>query len=143
MIEEISQRLLRDFSTNLQAMLADDDGADASTDPPPPSAAASETPAQDPDAAIEGATPVAEALADEPDGPDASSEGEPSDDAPSGAPGAPPPPPASGSAPESEPISALSLVGSVAVTRAKENPVPAAALVVGFLLALRVFRRRS
>jgi hypothetical protein len=139
MIEEISQRLLRDFSTNLQAMLADDDGGDASTDAPPPSAA-SETPAQDPDAAIQGATPVAEALADEPDGPDASSEGEPSDDPPSEA---PPTPPASGSAPESEPISALSLVGSVAVKRAKENPVPAAALVVGFLLALRVFRRRS
>ncbi len=46
-------------------------------------------------------------------------------------------------APESEPISAVSLVGSVALKRAKENPAPLAALVIGFLAALRLLRRRS
>jgi hypothetical protein len=45
--------------------------------------------------------------------------------------------------PESEPIHGLSLVASVLWSRAKRNPAPAAAVVFGFLLALRVFRRRS
>jgi carbon monoxide dehydrogenase subunit G len=52
---------------------------------------------------------------------------------------APPPRPA---APESEPIQGLSLVGSVLVSRIKKNPAPFAALLVGFLLALRILRRR-
>jgi uncharacterized protein len=52
---------------------------------------------------------------------------------------APPPRPA---APESEPIQGLTLVGSVLLSRVKKNPAPFAALVIGFLLALQVFRRR-
>ncbi len=44
---------------------------------------------------------------------------------------------------EAEPLSAASLVGSVALARVKENPVPLVALVVGLLIALRVVRRRS
>ena len=52
-------------------------------------------------------------------------------------PGATPPPTAS------EPIQGLSLVSSVLWGRVKRNPAPAVALVLGFLLALRVFRRRD
>jgi carbon monoxide dehydrogenase subunit G len=66
----------------------------------------------DPDDAIDGATPVAEVSA------------------------------AGAAAPESEPISAVSLVGSVVVRRVRENPAPVA-LLLGFLVALRVLRRRS
>ena len=159
MIEEISNRLLGDFATNLQTMLAGEGdapaapaAAEATEASPAPTeaataamgdgAAAQGSEATDeaaPDATIEGATPVAEALAEEPATPDP---------APAGAqatPGAT----ANGSfvqgapAPESEPISALSLVGGVAVKRVRENPIPLLALLVGFLIALRVFRRRS
>ncbi|HWD75915.1 MAG TPA: SRPBCC family protein [Solirubrobacteraceae bacterium] len=42
----------------------------------------------------------------------------------------------------SEPIQGLSLVGSVAWSRVKSNPAPLVALVIGFLVALRVLRRR-
>ncbi len=92
-------------------------------------------PAEDPDAAIEGATPVASAAEEPPP-------------APPQQPPAPPTPPADATpprpaAPEPEPISAVSLVGSVALRRVKENPAPLAALVIGFLAALRVLRRRS
>jgi carbon monoxide dehydrogenase subunit G len=50
------------------------------------------------------------------------------------------PPPASSGG--SEPIQGLSLVGSVAWSRVKSNPAPLVALVIGFLVALRVLRRR-
>jgi hypothetical protein len=43
--------------------------------------------------------------------------------------------------PESEPLSGLSLVGSAVVAQAKKNPVPFA-VVIGFLVALRIRRRR-
>ncbi|HWE15022.1 MAG TPA: SRPBCC family protein [Solirubrobacteraceae bacterium] len=48
------------------------------------------------------------------------------------------PPPAS----SSEPIQGLSLVSSVMWSRLKRNPAPVVALVLGFLLALRMLRRR-
>jgi carbon monoxide dehydrogenase subunit G len=46
-------------------------------------------------------------------------------------------PPAS----QSEGVDGLSLVGSVLADRIKRNPIPVVALVLGFLLALRVLRR--
>ena len=154
MIEEISSRLLHEFASNLQAMLA---GGDAEPEPEAPAgvagsaaeaaesvtpltpepavdstvdtavdsavdeaAAATEpVPAGDPDGAIEGAMPVADSLTDEPTSP------------------------GPGPAPEPEAFDAGSLVGSVLLTRIRENPVPLAALVVGFLVALGVLRRRS
>ena len=218
MIEEISNRLLGDFATNLQAMLvggaeapateqappaaeevpadqapaAEDapaDQAPAPEDAPPaeapptetlaeeaiaseevPAQPTDETSAEDPDAAIEGATPVASATEAEPAEPSPPTEPSsaesvaetppaaaaappppppagpataPAPPPPAGAAPPPPPPPPPSSAPESEPVSALSLVGSVALKRAKENPVPLAALVIGFLTALRLLRRRS
>jgi len=67
---------------------------------------------------------------------------------PSSAP--PPPPPVSAPSPppappvqESEPVQGLTLMGSVLWGRVKRNPAQIVALVVGFLLALRVFRRRG
>jgi uncharacterized protein len=53
-------------------------------------------------------------------------------------PGATPPPPAT-----SEPMDGLSLVGGAMWSRVKKNPAPVVALVLGFLLALRVLRRRG
>ncbi len=129
--------------------------------------AAAAPPAADPDAAIGGATPVVpaadEPAADEPAADEPAAD-EPAADEPAAVepppapptqePIAPPPPPPPGPtpppppgptppAPETEPISAVSLVGSVALKRAKENPAPLAALVIGFLAALRLLRRRS
>jgi carbon monoxide dehydrogenase subunit G len=43
---------------------------------------------------------------------------------------------------ESKPVNGLSLVASVMLKRVKSNPAPVVALLLGFLLALRVLRRR-
>ncbi|HEY3774706.1 MAG TPA: SRPBCC family protein [Solirubrobacteraceae bacterium] len=88
--------------------------------------AAAETPVEPPPA-----PPIEEPIAPSPPPP------------PPPGPTPPPPPPPPSPAPEAEPISAVSLVGSVALKRAKENPAPLAALVIGFLAALRLLRRRS
>jgi carbon monoxide dehydrogenase subunit G len=163
MIEEISNRLLSEFAKNLQAMLAGGDAEPTAADTPPAEAPptvattaeaitnegapAAEAPGEDPDAVTEGATPVASA-AEEPVPPSP-----PEEPAPPATPAEPAPQPAdstpprstssSSAAPEAEPLSAVSLVGSVALRRVKENPAPLAALVVGFLVALRVLRRRN
>jgi carbon monoxide dehydrogenase subunit G len=126
MIEDISNRLLGDFANCLQTTLAGDGGqAPAETEPV---AAGEESDAGPP----------------------------PSEDAPAGSPPseeAPASPPPSGEpvaespvrpvVPESEPVQGLSLMASVLWGQAKRNPRQAAALVFGFLLALRVFRRRD
>jgi carbon monoxide dehydrogenase subunit G len=113
MIEEISAKLLGEFAKNLQAMLSGEEETSVVAAPAP----LADDPGDpgdpdDPDDAIDGATPVAEVSA------------------------------AGAAAPESEPISAVSLVGSVVVRRVRENPAPVA-LLLGFLVALRVLRRRS
>jgi carbon monoxide dehydrogenase subunit G len=179
MIEEISNRLLGDFAKNLQAMVAGGEEPTPAEEPtaaeaPPAEAPPTEAtvanavaPAEDPDAAIEGATPVAPA-AEQPAAEERAAEEPaaaqpveepvappPPPPAPPGpTPPPPPPPPTPGPTPppppppptpamETEPISAVSLVGSIALKRAKENPAPLAALVIGFLAALRLLRRRS
>jgi carbon monoxide dehydrogenase subunit G len=160
MIEEISNRLLGEFASNLQAMLAGGGDEPAAAEAPPAEApptetavaeaeaseAAGEEPAaeEDPDAVLEGATPVAPAAEAEPapEPPGAPPAAGPGPGAPPPPPPPPPTPPPS-AAPEAEPISAVSLVGSVALKRAKENPAPLVALVIGFLAALRLLRRRS
>jgi carbon monoxide dehydrogenase subunit G len=125
MIEDISNRLLGEFSKNLQTMLAGDDQSADAPDAPSELADAREPDAGEPAGAAAGEP--AEAAAGEPAG---AAAGEPTVDPQS-------------HAPESEPISAVSLVGSAALTRVKENPAPFTALIFGFLLALRVLRRRS
>jgi carbon monoxide dehydrogenase subunit G len=133
MIEDISNRLLGEFSKNLQTMLAGDDQSADAPDAPSELADAREPDAGEPAEAAAGepagaaAGELAEAAAGEPAG---AAAGEPTVDPQS-------------HAPESEPISAVSLVGSAALTRVKENPAPFTALIFGFLLALRVLRRRS
>jgi hypothetical protein len=44
--------------------------------------------------------------------------------------------------PESEPVQGLSLMGGALWGQAKRNPAPFVALMLGFLLAIRVLRRR-
>ena len=153
MIEEISNRLLGDFAKNLQEMLAGGDGSAASAasplaDTPPtetPTGATPDAPAPPADAAapaadaaLEGATPVAEAAEAEPPAPEppASAQGPVR-------PSSPPNASSGAAAPDSEPISGVSLVGSVLWGRAKSNPIPVVALVVGFLAALGILRKRS
>ena len=152
MIEDISERLLREFATRLQASLAQREsggqvaapGAPAKTvlretvpESPPATArtvlrqSVSEPEAPPPvGASAEAAGPPPHAGAPEPPRPPA--------------PGPPPPPP-SGPPPQppapSEPIEGLSLLGSVMVDRVKRNPKPLLALLGGLLL-LRFVRRR-
>jgi uncharacterized protein len=45
--------------------------------------------------------------------------------------------------PENEPAHGLSLVASALWSQAKRNPIPLISALIGFLLALRVFRRRG
>jgi uncharacterized protein len=101
-IEEICKRLLGEFAANLQELL----DAEEPTDP------------VDPDAVIEGATPVTP-------------------------PPVTPPPVTPPPAYATEPTSAPEPAGLSAWERATSNPAPLVALVVGFLVALRVFRRRG
>ena len=124
MIEDISNRLLGEFAKCLQKSLAGEpeapdassaDGGGAATEaaPQPSNGEAAEAPP----------TPPPE--------PDA-------DQIPTAAPPAGVAPPM----PESEPVQGLSLMASALWGQAKRNPAQLAALVLGFLLALRVFRRR-
>ncbi|HUO74275.1 MAG TPA: SRPBCC family protein [Solirubrobacteraceae bacterium] len=106
MIEDISERLLKEFAQSLQASLTAE----------PAAAAAADAPAQDGAPASEGNGAAASAAQPEGDS-------------------APPK--------EAQPLDAVPLVASVVRARAKENPAPLIALVVGFLLAIIIFRRRG
>jgi carbon monoxide dehydrogenase subunit G len=130
MIEDISNRLLGEFAHCLQTTLAGD-GGPAATQP----AAGSEEPV---------ATEPAAGPAETPAGPAETPAG------PAETPAEPPPaeePVAVSQVrpliPESEPVQGLSLMASVLWGQAKRNPMRSVALVLGFLLALRVFRRRD
>ena len=159
MIEEISNRLLTEFAKSLQQMLAGGDGqaaapaqpAEAPAQPaePPatdgePSGAAGESPAVAESAAaaeLAAVVPEAEAAAQpatQPTSAPGSPPG-PSEAAGDGSPfpGATPPPAAS------EPIQGLSLVTSVVWSRVKKNPAPVVALVIGFLVAVGLLRKRG
>jgi uncharacterized protein len=117
MIEDISERLLKQFAQSLQDSLTD--GGEKAE--PADAAAAAETaaPADAPAAqtADQAAAPKAAA-------PKAA---EPKAAAPKAA----------------EPLDAVPLVAGVVRSRARENPAPLVALVFGFVLALIVFRRRG
>ena len=118
MIEDISERLLREFASRLQASLTDQ----------PASVESAKTGA----GAAEGAEP-APAEAAEPASTEAPKE-----------PTAPPAPPPQATAPppaESEPIQGLSLVGGVLADRVRRDPRPLLA-ALGFFLFLRFLRRR-
>ena len=123
MIEDISNRLLGEFAKCLQTTLAGAPAAEAPAtggehgegQPAPEAAAAPSADAGTPAAGAPGA----------------------GDGAPAGFP--PPQSPVAGS----EPVEGLSLMASVLWKQAKRNPAPVIAMVLGFLLALRVLRRRD
>ncbi len=120
MIEEISNRLLGQFATSLQASLAG--GGDAPAVPAGAPAAPADAPAAPADALAAPADPLA---------------------VPAGTAGpAGPPPSAAPPAAESEPVEGLALMASVLLAQAKRNPAPIAALLIGFLVAFGVLRRR-
>ncbi|MBV9801212.1 MAG: SRPBCC family protein [Solirubrobacterales bacterium] len=122
MIEDISERLLREFAGRLQASL-EGDGASGSPSPP----AATEAPATT--EGTPGAPVTTEGAAET--SATAATETPPAPEMPP----APPPP--------SEPIQGVSLMGSVLWQRARKNPAPIAilaALVLAFLLGRRTGR---
>jgi carbon monoxide dehydrogenase subunit G len=135
MIEDISNRLLGEFAKCLQTSLAGD-GSSAG------GAAAGGADAEG-EAQADAAPTPAEMSAPE-SGSEAVAEAAGAGAAPAGAEtivdGA-----GAGAAPvaEAEPVEGLSLMVSVLWNQAKRNPAPIAAVIFGFLLALRVFRRRD
>jgi carbon monoxide dehydrogenase subunit G len=147
MIEDISNRLLREFASCLQKSLAGQDGAAA--EPAAAGAAAggdgavSAEGAESP-APTEAADAVSAEGAESP-APTEAADAETTATAPSAE--APPPPsperfaPPAPEAEGSEPIEGIPLVASILWERTRRNPLPAA-LVLGFLLALVTLRRR-
>jgi uncharacterized protein len=142
MIEDISNRLLGEFAKCLQSALAGTDAPSAEststevTEAAGVAAAASAETEAAPSAETEAA-PSAETEA----APSAESEPEVAlSPAPGGAPStlSAQPPMA-----EAEPLEGLSLMASVIWKQAKRNPAPILGMVLGFLLALRVFRHRD
>ncbi len=160
MIEDISNKLLREFAKCLQSSLADP--GVASVEAAEPAAPAVEpaapfvnpaepvvepgepaapfvnpaSPVTQPEAAVTlPAAPVTEPAP--PLTPPAPPLSQPAP------PLTPPAPPLSQPAPESEPVQGLSLMGSALWSQAKRKPVATSALVLGFLLAVRVLRRRG
>jgi uncharacterized protein len=127
MIEDISKRMLREFAQRLQQSLT--------AEPAPPAAAA---PAADSPGAAPA--PAGEEAAAPPASDGATTM--PADDARDAE--VPPTPPAPETPPAppqpAEPIQGLSLAGSVLWDRARRSPVPF--VVLGFLLALLVVRRK-
>ena len=149
MIEEISNRLLNEFAKSLQEMLGGDPATAATVlrpvhRPGPAAAAAAQVEAAAAQAELAGAA-GAEAVDTAPDEAVAAMPEQTAAAPPTAAAAPPPPPPPPPPAParESEPIHGLSLVGSVLWSRAKSNPVPIAAVVIGLLMARRLLRRRG
>jgi hypothetical protein len=133
MIEDISERLLREFAQRLQASLTDEPAKDADEAPEPEAAA--EPAAPEPEPKAEEPEPKAEEVP-EPILPEP--EPEPlTPDAPAEPAAATPPPPPQ----ENEPLDAGSLVGSVMAERVKRNPGPLV-LLLGVVVALIALRRK-
>jgi carbon monoxide dehydrogenase subunit G len=122
MIEDIAQKLLREFATRLQASLESESPAEAGAAPPEPA------PVPEPAAPLDGASPP------EPGAPPRSA-----------AAAAPPEPaavpePAAASQPAA-PLDAGSLVGAVLRDRVRANPAPLIAVVAALLVLLWARRR--
>ncbi len=140
MIEDISQRLLREFAQRLQESLTEGG-------PAAPSGAKAAPAAEEPDLARLSEAPPPPAQPSEAPTPEARlSEAPPPPAEPSEAPPearlseAPPPEAQPSEAPPPEALDAGALVRSVAVDRIRRNPIPVA-LAVGFLLAILLRRR--
>jgi carbon monoxide dehydrogenase subunit G len=156
MIEEISNRLLGEFASSLQGMLAGSGDpppvVETKAEPVPPAPAAADT-APEPtpaDTAPEFAAAGNGGAASAPPPPPA----EPVAPPPPTEPIAPPPSdpvppptpptagPTAGPATQSEPLDAVSLMRAVVVKKVKTNPAPYVGVVVGLVVAIRVLRRR-
>ena len=134
MIEDISERLLKEFASRLAQSLEGPDDDSPTVEAPAVEEKASEPPPVPPAAETASSSEPAPA-SDEPPPPPQQDEPPPppqQDAVP--APPPPPPPP-----PPGEPLDAGSLVGSVLVDRIKANPWP---WIGGFLLILLLGRRR-
>lgn len=130
MIEDISERLLKEFASRLAQSLegAHDD------------AVTTEIPAQSEEAETTAAPEAAPAPTDTPAPPPTEAAGPAGSPEPPPAPEAPPPPPPRAVTPSpSEPMDAGSLVGGVLLERVKANPWP---WIGGVLLILLLRRRR-
>jgi uncharacterized protein len=121
MIEDISERLLREFASRLQASLVGPETSEG-------------TAAAEPSAMGAADSSGAGGEVGSGDG-----DGAPAAAPASGAVGAAPPPRPQEPA---APLDAVPLVTSVVKDRARENPAPIAALLIGFLLAIVLLRRR-
>ena len=156
MIEDISERLLKEFATRLADSLegGHSPAGSAAGEEAPASAEEAPAPAEEAPPPAEEAPPApAEAAPAPPEGalasPSSPREGvvaplpPPPEAAPPPSPGPPPPPPHSAAPPPpppaNEPLDAGSLVGSVVAERVKRNPWP---LVAALVLLLLVRRRR-
>ena len=143
MIEEISNRLLGEFASSLQGMLAGS-GGDA---PAKTQAANSATTDAMPRSAPGAGGERAGGRTERPQGPPprlgAAGSPPPTPPPPTAGPEAGPTAPTAGPATDSEPLDALSLMRAVAAKKIKSNPVPFLGVLVGFVVALRVLRRRS
>jgi carbon monoxide dehydrogenase subunit G len=139
MIEDISERLLREFAQRLQLSLAEGgrDGSGASA-PVAPAESAMPAPPPAPEAAAP-TTPEPPEPSAAPSAPSAAPPAAPPE--PSAAPPPPtstaPPPPAADVAP----LQGGSLVAGVMWDRVRRNPAGAGAIVVALLIALRLVRR--
>jgi carbon monoxide dehydrogenase subunit G len=149
MIEDISERLLREFAGRLQASLAGGGGAGSGAAGPP--VAHEQAPRKEGASEAAGPDGAEEAAGDEivaaTGEPHAAAGGKPhaaaeSEAASAPSPAAPPPPPAE-PPPAAEPLQAAPLIGSVLADRVKRNPAPLiAGLIFGFMLVSRRRRRR-
>lgn len=133
MIEDISERLLREFAQRLQASLAEEPAAEAK-------------------APEDAAAPTAEASAEPAAAPAAEASGGPAAEAAPAPTAAEPPPADSEAKPEepetrteaaSEPLDAGSLVGSVMAERVKRNPGPLVLLFAAIVALIALRRRRG
>jgi carbon monoxide dehydrogenase subunit G len=120
MIEDIAERLLKEFAQRLQESLVGEDGDPASAAPSPAAGETSSPTAGEP-AAPTSTTPVAEA---------------PRPDAP------PPPEPPRAIPQPAEPLQGGSLIASVLWDRARRNPPALIGALVGLLVVRALVRRR-
>ncbi len=152
MIEDISERLLREFAERLQASLTDEPAKEPDEAPEPEAAAEPAAPEPEPEAeepkaeepkAEEPKAEEPEPTAEEPEAeaperilPEPEPEPLTPDEPAEPAAATPPPPPQ-----ETEPLHAGSLVGSVMAERVKRNPGPLV-LLLGVVVALIALRRK-
>ncbi len=127
MIEDISERLLREFASRLQSSLAGTEPAAQSADEYGGGSAAGEA-----------ATPPTDAGDTEPP----PTEGQAAEPPTVEEPGVAAPPPPAPPPPASEPVQGLSLVASAVAGRVKRDPRPLLLAALALFLFLRLLRRR-